>query len=113
MTIKKEEFYHVTRRSNLDSILSYGLLPTNDDIAGILRLGVLRATDDPLSNWDDTPAVNLTDDLGHWACLDDGVVLVVDIDADDPKLQYVCWFWWRYKGIIRPDKIKKREHVSS
>jgi hypothetical protein len=103
-------FFHVARRSNLDSILYYGLLPTNDDIAGILCLDVLRATDDPLSNWDDTPAVNLTDDLGHWGCHDDGVVLAVDIDADDPKLKHVSWFWWRYKNIILPDKIRLWHH---
>jgi hypothetical protein len=99
--------YHVARRSNLDSILYYGLLPTNDDIAGILRLNVLRATDDPLADWDDTPAVNLTDDLGHWECPDDSVILAVDIDADDPKLQHVSWFWWRYKDIIRPEALQK------
>jgi hypothetical protein len=105
MTNDPSHFYHVARRSNLDSILFHGLLPADDDIAGIMRLGVLRATDDPLPNWDRTPAVNLLDDLDHWKCDDDAVVLTVAIDTADPKLQHVAWFWWRYKGVIRPDRI--------
>jgi hypothetical protein len=110
-------FYHVAKRSDRDSILRLGLLPTVDSVfvrEGLLTFSPMLAADPgfakALLDSGRTPGVNLTDDLAHWAPQADDMVFEVAIDDSDENLLHLHRWWWRYNGIIRPNMIRSR-HV--
>ena len=116
-------FYHVAKRGDRDRILHFGLLPTTDQVfatGGVLAFGqmLIATNNDPqfvraLLDSGQDAAVNLTDDLTAWmAQLGDEVIFEVTIDDDDPNLRHVHRWWWRYQGIVRPDKIREKRDAS-
>lgn len=115
-------FYHVAKRGDRDRILHFGLLPTTDQVfatGGVLAFGqmLIATNNDPqfvraLLDSGQDAAVNLTDDLTAWMAQGDEVIFEVTIDDDDPNLRHVHRWWWRYQGIVRPDKIREKRDAS-
>jgi hypothetical protein len=55
-----------------------------------------------------TAGVNLSDNPDDWAAPRGGEVMFeVAIDEDDPNLLHMHRWWWRYQGIIRPDRLTR------